>query len=182
MSSGENTAMSPDKPLVFVACTVAELCDLTRGPVSPSGPAYAATAALLETFGYEPDGDPEEPDYAAQVFASLAGVLADRPRLVCAVEVDRLPGSIEPAGYGAVEVPEVEPRRIRAWFADEPEAAAARAALSAALSGRTLEEAWEDPAVQDFVTAHDLLWYAPGEAADLADRLDPAGLTPDQGE
>ncbi|WP_026925929.1 DUF6912 family protein [Granulicoccus phenolivorans] len=172
---------SSERPLVFVACTVADLQALTQGPVTPAGPAYAATPALLATFGYAPDGDPEEPDYAAQVFASLAGVLADRPRLVCAVEVDRLPGSVAPVAYGTVAVPAVDPRRIRAWFADEPAAAADRAALSAAWAGRTLEAAWDDPAVQQFVSDHDLLWYAPGEAADLGAQLTGV-LTPDQGE
>lgn len=150
------------KPLIFVAVTSRAARDLRDIGTQPNGVAYAATAALRESFGYGADAD-EESDYAAQLFASLAGLLAGWDRCVLAVAVPALPPSTGTADFGQVDLPPLRWRDVRAVFVDEPDAVPAVRAYAETARGRELAELWADPATNQFVTDHDLLWFAPEE-------------------
>lgn len=150
------------KPLVFIPVDPAAALALRESGAQPTGPAYAATAALRETFGYGAGAD-EEADYMAQLLAALAGLVAGWDRCVLAVEVTSLP-----SGTGALDIGEVTLPRLRwvdvvAVFVDEPGARPAVQAYAQAARGRGVADLWADPATQEFLSAHPLLWFAPSE-------------------
>ena len=150
------------KPLVFVAVPPAAARALRDTGVQPPGVAYAATPELRESFGYDPDDD-EGADYAAQVFAGLAGALAGWDRCVLAVAVATLPAGRGATDHGEVHLPTLRWTDVRAVFVDEPAARPLMRAYAGAAAGRRLAEVWADETTQDVVAEHDLLWFAPEE-------------------
>lgn len=149
-------------PLVFVAVSPGAARRFRDTGAQADGIAYAATAALRESFGYGADAD-EEADYAAQVFASLAGLLAGWDRCVLVVAVRALPPSCGASDYGQVEPPVMQWTDVRAVFVDEPAALPAVRAYAEGVGGRGIAELWADPAAAQFVADHDLLWFGPHE-------------------
>jgi hypothetical protein len=150
------------KPLVFVAVEPSAARTLRDTGAPPDGVAYAATPALRESFGYGADAD-EDADYAAQLFASLAGALAGWDRCVLAVATPTLPPSRGAADYGQVDLPKLRWADVQAVFVDEPEALPAVRAYAESVRSGGIAEVWADPATHEFVASHDLLWFAPGE-------------------
>lgn len=150
------------KPLLFVAVPPQAARDLRDTGSQPDGVAYAATAGLRNSFDYGPDAE-EQSDYAAQLFASLAGLLAGWDRCVLAVAVATVPPSCGSTDFGQVELPTLRWRDVRAVFVDEPGALDAVRAYAEKIGGQGIAEVWADPATERFIADHDLLWYAPEE-------------------
>lgn len=158
------------KQTVFVPVSTEQLRRLVEGAATGPGldpdQAYAATPELRQEFGYGPDED-EDADYAAQALAGVQGLLSGRPRLVLAAECeasDLAPG--EPADHGAVRPGSLSWTQLRAIFVEDPDAADEARRLAEELSGRTLDAAWADDRVRQFVADHELLWFATQEHAD----------------
>lgn len=132
--------------------------------------AFAATGQMIGAHGYRSD-EREDADYAAQLYASVAGLLpgADPARLVIAADVpiSRIRDGARDADYGAIRVMGLDWADVTAVFVDEPEAAAAvrsaRQAIAAA-QDPDLEAILELPAVTALTDAHELLWHTPDEA------------------
>lgn len=136
----------------------------TEGVLTGRTPAHTVTPAMVEAFSLtDPAG--EDAEYAALLVASVAGLLQHGARLVAVCEA-RPADSGRDADFGAVVVSDVPWPAVTALFADEPGAPAAAAAV--AVSGLSLAEAWEHPAVTALLADSDLLWYGPGEWASLA--------------
>lgn len=150
------------KPLLFVAVPPQAARHLRDTGGQPCGVAYAATADLRESLDYGADAE-EESDYAAQLFASLAGLLAGWDRCVLAVAVRTLPASCGRAAFGQVELPPLRWRDVRAVFVDEPSALPAVRAYAGEVAGQGIAELWADPETEQFLADHDLLWFAPEE-------------------
>lgn len=146
----------------FVPVDVATAVDLRAG--GPVGVLAGCTASpgLLAWLGT--GTGPDEADFAA---LSHAGVLAlcrsALPRLVLAADArdDQLAGLEDP--YGEVTVQNLLWEQVTAVFADEPVAAGDVAAAAAAVAGRQLAEALEEPRVVALLETTDLLWFAPEE-------------------
>lgn len=152
--------------LLFVAVPPDAARRLRDTGAQPDGVAYASTGALRETFGYDADAD-EEADYAAQLVASVAGLLAGWDRCVLVVSVRALPPSWGAADYGQVEPPTLQWADVRAVFVDETDSVPAVRAYADRIRGLGLAEVWADPATDEFLADYDLLWFAP-EELDLA--------------
>lgn len=155
---------------VFVPVTTAQLRQLSDPAAAttalPVNAAFAATEALKAEFGYGPDED-EDADYAAQLVAGLQSLLDRAPRLVLAVSVDAdAVAPAEPANHGAVDLTQITWQQVQAIFVDEADAAQPAAALAQRLAGTGLVEAWAQKDVRQFVTDHELLWFATQECAD----------------
>lgn len=150
------------KPLLFMAVAPAAARRLRDTGDQPDGLAYAATAALRETFGYGTESG-EEADYAAQLSASLGGLLAGWDRCVLAVAMSALPAGKGAADYGEVDPPIVSWGDVQAVFVDEPASLPAVRAYAERIRGLGLAEVWADSATDEFVAGYDLLWFAPGE-------------------
>lgn len=154
------------KRTVFVPVTPEQLRGLAEGAAPTAGlipdHAFAATAELTSEFGYGPDED-EEADYAAQSLAGVQALLQGQPRVVLAAECEATPA--EPAGHGTVHVDALSWQRVKAIFVDEPEAVEAARSLATELAGQSIETAWEQDLVRQFVAEHELLWFATQEFA-----------------
>jgi hypothetical protein len=141
--------------------------------------AFAATPRMIAAHGYRPDED-EDADYAAQLYASIAGLIgagepagADRPedsdsRLVISAEVPagRIRESDRDPEHGAVVVQGLKWSEVTAVFVDEPAAAPAVRAAREAISGsddHRLTTLLDLPAVMTLTDDHDLLWHTPDE-------------------
>lgn len=131
--------------------------------------AFAATGQMITAHGYRPD-EREDADYAAQVYASLAGLptIQDPFRLVLAADVPiaRVRDGRADADYGAILVSGLDWRDVTAVFVDEPAAApavrAARAAI-ARLQDPDMDAILALPAVTALTDDHELLWHTPDE-------------------
>lgn len=131
--------------------------------------AYAATGELIAAHDYRPD-EREDADYAAQLYASVAGLADgdDYCRLVVAAEVP-LAGVSDgrtDREYGAIRVRGLDWADVTAVFVDEAEAAdAVRDARKAVGSAEDqgLESLLELPEVAALTTTHELLWHTPDE-------------------
>lgn len=155
--------------LTFVPVTPAEALALGREGTEPAcpRPAFAVTPELVAALGYTPDQG-EDAEYAALVLASVWSLAHAGVRLVLVAEL--APDLVsEPddadADNGEVRVSGVPRGSVVAWFGDEPQAAALVAAAASAAKGHDIDTAWEQPAVQELITQHDLLWHAADELA-----------------
>lgn len=137
------------------------------------GPLQGFTAGpeLFETFGLEA-ADTEQAEYAALLLAGLWGLVHDGDRLVLTAMVD--PGTLGPGdetANGGVQLSELKASSVEAWFSDEQ--AAQVDAVRAAVSGLSLDEAWDLAQVQALHTDHDLAWHSvtelPKACADAKD-------------
>jgi hypothetical protein len=135
--------------------------------------AFAATAQLMAAHDYRSD-EREDADYAAQLYASLAGLAAfeDDRRLVLAADVPiaRVHDATDELDYGAIRVGGLTWSDVTAVFVDEPEAVeavqSARKAirdLATATSRPRLEQILQLAEVTALTEAHELLWHTPDE-------------------
>lgn len=144
------------RQLVFIPVAAEELDVLAGTSVVTDRPAYTVTPELLTELGYD-SADTEDAEYAAMVLASVAGLARHGTRLVVVAEVDDSlvrPGE-DPAN-GQILLTGCPPSAMTAWFADEPGVDVSAAA--AASRGRSIDEAWDCPEVQELLAHHDLLW------------------------
>lgn len=142
--------------LVFIPIAREEMGALGGHPELVDRTAYTVTPELLDELGYGED-ETEDAEYAALVLASIAGLAEHGTRLVIVADVD--PASVEPGddpANGQVRLRSCPPSAMTAWFADEPGVDVADAA--AISQGLTIDQAWDQPAVQDLLHNHDLLW------------------------
>lgn len=130
---------------------------------------YAATRALINAHGYRAD-EQEDADYAAQLYASIAGLAdsSDDRRLVVAADVPvaALGDHREDADYGAVAVGGLDWADVTAVFVDEDAAGAAVRSARQAIGEQPdagLAGWVELPAVRALTDAHELLWHTPDE-------------------
>jgi hypothetical protein len=160
---------------VYLPATLPALGEVLRsGAVTPAPlRGFAVTPALREAYA---SGDDEELEYAAMTAAARVSLrlIAAAPgtaprRVVLAAEVpdESVRWNLDGVDAGVVEVTESVPVTwLAAGHVDHPDAqpdvAAAAEALDAADSG-------DDDAsfVVDGAEAHELLWYATQELADL---------------
>lgn len=150
------------RPMVYVPLDPADIREVRAGGPLPPGPAYAASPALRDAFGFD-EAEAEEADYAAQVFASLHCLVAGRDRCVLAVETDRLPAGSGEVDFGEVTRPGVRWRDVRAIFVDAADARPALRAYAGSTRGLDLASVWADETAAHLVQEHDLLWYDPTE-------------------
>jgi len=122
---------------------------------------YAVTPEMTRAFGLT---DPEDAEYTALCIASIAGLLAHGVRLVAVTEAP-LPAS--PDEFGEVAIDDPRFGDVTSLFGEDPDPAPAHAA-GAAISGLSLAQAWDTPAVEALLAGTDLLWYGPAEWALLA--------------
>jgi len=146
--------------LLFLPVTGAQLADwsaagVLAGPLS----AYAVTPGLMVAF--EP-ADTEEAEHHALLVASVAALVATGVRHVAVLEGEAQPGDFATEDFGKVVVGDLRFDAILSLFADEPDAPGLADAAAAA-AGLSLEDAWNHPAVTDFLDESDLLWHGPGE-------------------
>jgi hypothetical protein len=142
--------------LVFIPIAPDEMGALAGRSELVDRTAYSVTPELLEELGYGAE-ETEDAEYAALILASVAGLAAHGTRLIVVAEVD--PASVEPGDdptNGQVRLRSCPASAITAWFADEPGVDVADAA--AISKGMTIDQAWDQPAVQDLLHNHDLLW------------------------
>lgn len=132
--------------------------------------AYAATADLISAHDYRAD-EREDADYAAQLYASVAGLTGgadDYGRLVVAAEAPLAAVSDRRSDtdYGAIRVRGLDWACVTAVFVDEPEAADAvrdaREAVAAS-ENQSLDELLSLPEVAALTRDHELLWHTPEE-------------------
>lgn len=134
--------------------------------------AFAATGEMISAHGYQ-SGEREDADYAAQLYASISGLISgtftgDR-RLVVAAEVPiaRVSDAGSDREYGAITVRGLDWADVAAVFVDDPAAAeavrAARKAISAA-DDHGLRTILELPEISTLTDDHDLLWHNPDES------------------
>jgi len=131
--------------------------------------AFAATGQMITAHDYRPD-EREDADYAAQVYASVAGLPASKDpfRLVIAADVPiaRVRDGRSDADYGAITVSGLDWADVTAVFVDD---AAATEAVRSAREAITvtqdpdLEAILELPAVTALTDDHELLWHTPDE-------------------
>ena len=142
--------------LVFIPVAADELGVLKGDPAVADRVAYAVTPELLAELGYD-EAESEDAEYAALVLASVAGLAAHGERLVVVAQVD---GSLvragEDAANGEVLLTGCPPSAMTAWFSEEPGVDYRDAAAIA--KGMTIDQAWEQPQVQELLNHHDLLW------------------------
>jgi hypothetical protein len=131
--------------------------------------AFAATGQMITAHGYRPD-EREDADYAAQVYASVAGLPASKDpfRLVIAADVPiaRVRDGRSDADYGAILVSGLDWADVTAVFVDGAAAdeavRAAREAI-AATQDHDLDTILDLPAVTALTDDHELLWHTPDE-------------------
>lgn len=132
--------------------------------------AFSSTSTMIAAHDYRPD-EREDADYAAQLYASLAGLLtsSDDTRLVVAAEVPiaRVSDGRSDSDYGAIAVAGLDWQDVTAVFVDEPAAAgavgSARQAVALA-ANQSLETILELPEVVALTSEHELLWHTPDES------------------
>lgn len=144
--------------LVFVPLSSAELSAwAASGNATPSA-GFAVTASMREAFGFA-TADDEDAEHTALHIAGLASLLVADRRLVAVVETPAQP--VAGADFGDVTVAALAWSAVTALFAENAPPAAR--ALHRMLAGATLESAWNDPRVEEFLTDNELLWHGPGE-------------------
>lgn len=131
--------------------------------------AYAATGRMIAAHGYRPD-EREDADYAAQLYASIAGLRSGQAELRLVVAADVPIARVRDGGsdeaYGAILVTGLDWSDAAAVFIDGPEAAdAVRAARKAVASTTDSSRAsiLELPEVTALTDEHELLWHTPDE-------------------
>ena len=115
---------------------------------------FAANNELAATFGVELG---EEIEMAALQMADVAGLVAGRTeRLVLVVEVaaSRIVASPDDMANGAVEVSNLAAADCRAFFTGRVDGA-----ISKAVAGLDIDDAWELPSVQKLLADQPLEWH-----------------------
>ena len=154
--------------LVFVPVTPVELESWAQTGRLRPGSAYAVTSSLSAAFGFAP-ADAEDAEHTVLHIAGLASLLRGGRRLVAVVEASGRP--VAGAEFGEVSVGVLGFDAVTALFADESPTSAE--ALAALVGGRTLDVAWDDAAVAEFLADNELLWHGPTEWHSLV-----AGVAP----
>ncbi len=148
--------------LVSIPVSRDELADALANGLPGPRVGFAATRALLETFGLASDAE-EDGEYAALLIASVVALAAHGERLVVTAEASLVRGDVEAdvMANGGVMVGDVARAAIVSWFSDvDPQAGAAAAAV---VKGLDIESAWATPEVSALLADHDLAWHAPIE-------------------
>lgn len=148
--------MCVNRQLVFIPISSNELGMLGGLPAVVDRAAYTVTPELLTELEYGED-QIEDAEHAAMVLASVAGLSAHGERVVVVAEVDGT--QVRPgvdAANGQVVLAQCPPSAMIAWFAEEPGVDTSDAA--AAARGLSIDDAWAQPAVQELLENHDLLW------------------------
>lgn len=144
--------------LVFVPLAADELTAwATSGVLSP-GRAFAVTEAMRAAFGFATPDD-EDAEHTALHIAGLASLLRTGTRLVAVAEAPARP--VADSEFGEVAVDSLTFAAVTALFAEDAHEQAA--VLHQRLQGVALQAAWDDEAVADFLSDHELLWHGPGE-------------------
>lgn len=149
------------KRLVFVPIGRPEVAAITAGDELIDRRAFTVTPELMRALDYGADHD-EDAEYAAMVIASVAGLSMVGERLVLVAEVD--PGLVaagEDADNGECRLVRLPVTAVTAFFSDEDNVDVTAAARASA--GRSIDEAWECPEVQDLLADSDLLWHSAEE-------------------
>ncbi|MDR1431061.1 MAG: hypothetical protein LBI99_02950 [Propionibacteriaceae bacterium] len=142
--------------LVFIALREQDLPSWAGGqPLGPV-PGFAVTAAMVRAFGFDGPTD-EAAEYTALNICGLAGLLRNGSRLVAVVEAEVDQTDDE---FGETLTGLVDYHAVTALFAP--------AIADPDFSGMSLADAWDDPDVQEAITANPLGWYAPSEWNTLA--------------
>ncbi len=106
-------------------------------------------------MGYD-EAQQEEAEHAAMVLASIAALSRYGARLVLVAEVSADLVSVAPeSANGQCRIARIDAEAIIAYFTEDPKTDVAQAA--AAARGLSIDQAWEQGAVQDLLL-HDLLW------------------------
>lgn len=158
---------------VYLPSTLPALAEVLRkGAIGPAPLAgFAVTPALREAYA---SGDEEELEYVAMTaaaHASLRLLAADASapprRVVLAADVPDATWEANPAEAAAVLVGEQVPVRLLA--AGHVDGADAEPDVAAAIKALPAADAGDDDAgfAVDGAQAHELLWYATQELADL---------------
>ncbi|MFV0429582.1 MAG: DUF6912 family protein [Arachnia sp.] len=143
------------REFVFIPVGSHELAAISGELQLTDRAAYRVTAELLAMLEYTLD-ELEDAEYAAMVLASVAALARFGQRLVLVADV---PASLVSPGSdvdnGECRVSGVPQTSIVAYYREAPEVDSAAAAQAA--SGRTIDDAWDAPEVQELL-AEDLLW------------------------
>ncbi len=149
--------------LVFVPLTTDELAAWAGDGRQRPTTAYAVTASLCSAFGFTP-ADAEDAEHTVLHIAGLTSLLRGGRRLVAVAEASARP--VADADFGEVTVGVLGFDAVTALFADESPALAD--ALAALVHGRTVDAAWDDSEVAEFLADNELLWHGPTEWQSLA--------------
>ncbi|MEL4506064.1 hypothetical protein AAEX63_14665 [Luteococcus sp. H138] len=152
--------------LVFVPCTADQAAILWRDGSLPGCQAFSVTPQLQQTLGYGP-ADAEDAEYACLVLASVHGLASHGSRLVLVAEV--APATVKPGAEtdnGGVRLTGLARNSVRSFFTDQDPQPLLAPAL-AAVTGLSLDEAWERDEVQALIRDADLLWHSVEELAVL---------------
>lgn len=153
------------KTLIFVPVSPSDAADAASGTLTDRR-GFTVTPELLAMLGYD-ESLREDAEYAAMVIASVAGLADNGERIVLVAEVDpvNVVEGTDPTN-GEVRVTELPASSIVAFFTDEPGVDVSAAAEAA--RGRSVDDAWDAPAVQALLGDCDLLWHGKEELAHLA--------------
>lgn len=147
------------RALVCIPVDDVQLARIAVGQ-SLAGPlqVFTVTDELLDTFGLQP-ADDEPAEYAALLLAGLWSLLQHGRRVVLTAQVpqNQLDAGAETANGGRC-LDGLSAADVEAWFADEPGVPIAE--LAAKLAGLSLDQAWEQPSVQQLFREHELLWHS----------------------
>lgn len=145
-----------ERTLVFLPISTDELAAITGAIRLTDRTAYRVTPELLAELGYEPR-DAEDAEYAALVLASVAALARYGARTVLVAEVENaLIQTGEDLANGECHLAEVPQAAMTCWFTDEAQVDPSAAAGAA--TGKSIDEAWEQEAVQELIQGHQLLW------------------------
>ncbi len=141
--------------MVFVPIQEAELAAISGKTALTDCLAHRVTPELLAALGYD-EAQQEEAEHAAMLLASIAALSYYGARLVLVAEVaaDLVSPAPESAN-GQCRISRIDAEAIIAYFTEDPNTDVAQAA--AAARGLSIDEAWEQAAVQELLL-HDLLW------------------------
>lgn len=148
--------------LVFVPLPPPTLASWAQGGEYRPAASFAVTAGLRQAFGFGP-ADDEDAEHTALHVAGLTALLGGGRRLVAVADVAAVP--VVGGDFGEVTVGSLPWSAVTAIF-DESDPAAA-GLLRPLVAGTELADAWDAPAVTDFLADHELLWHGPGEWATL---------------
>ena len=144
--------------MVFVPLTPAELKSWAEsGSFTPSL-AFAVTAAMRAAFGFA-TGDDEDAEHTALHIAALASLVSADRRLVAVAEASAEP--VPSSEFGVVRVGSVVWPAVTALFGESADDEAGT--MKRMIADRSVEDAWDDPAVAELLAEHELLWHGQGE-------------------
>ncbi len=144
---------------MFCPLSDEELRSLAAGEALRELDAHAVTPGFRNTFGFG-DADDEEAERTAMYVAGLAGLLANRRRLVAVAETN----ATDRAGdLGEVLIDELRFNRVTALFADDPANTQVVSDAGATLTGMGLSQAWDAPEHEHLLQIIDMLWHGPEE-------------------